>query len=186
MNFNYIWMQHFVQRPPQAEALSFITLEGLILSAAVALLFINHSQGSIKRWLMVDTALSSHFSDVGSSSRVRPGGEAPCRFVTGVCAHLSPAAFFTEAAHQSSWPCVPNTHWAWRSASLLWGSWPCLIGNRKSKLWSAYPYSHWRRTFYLLDLDGNVKNVILSAAVPRWEEEEAFAREGVCFWTAGY
>ena len=42
----------------QPQAPSFITCEGLILSAAVAWLFINHSPGPIKRWLMVDAALS--------------------------------------------------------------------------------------------------------------------------------
>lgn len=31
-----------------------------------------------------------------------------------------------------------------------------------------------------------LKMSILSAAAPRWGEEEAFAKEGVCFVTAGY
>lgn len=54
----------------QPQALSFITCEGLILSAAVAWLFINHSPGPIKWWLMVDAALSGHPSGAGSRSRV--------------------------------------------------------------------------------------------------------------------
>lgn len=30
------------------------------------------------------------------------GGAALCRFMTGVCIHLSPAAFFTQVVHQAS------------------------------------------------------------------------------------
>lgn len=125
----------FVQRPPtpfappQPGALSFITCEGLLLSAAVALLFINHSQGSIKRWLMVDTALSSHSSDVGTCSRVRPGGAVRRRVDSWQVSALISAQLRSSQRLRIRL-CGPNAHWAWRSESLLCRSWPCLIRSR--------------------------------------------------------
>lgn len=50
----------------------------------------------------------------------------------------------------------------------------------------SYSYSHWHRLFYLFDPEWDVKTGILPATALRWEEEGAFAREGVCFETACY
>lgn len=141
---------------PQPQAPSFITCEGLILSAAVALLFINHSQGSIKLWRMVDTALSGYFSGVGSCSRVRPG-----RSAVSIHDRCLSASQPSCVLHRGCTSCFPATcakcalHL--KVHALFCRSWPCLTRSP-----SCDPRT--LITFYLFDPDWDIKNVILSAA----------------------
>lgn len=118
INFNYCVPSHAmavfcprncVTSPPHSRlhAPSFITCEGVMLSAAHAWLFINHCPRPVKLWLMVNAASTGHPPGAGRLSLI--GGPQctmdPVAYVASVCVRVNTMVSITGDAN-----CVKWTH----------------------------------------------------------------------------